>query len=194
MVKIPPQFKLILMCNNLPQIKDTVETKDQAFFNRTRVISCESTFCTKSHKDYHKVPLDEDEQFKLKLFFADANIRNKFDELIPGFLWLMLQDLNNYINYGMDEPPIEVMEATESYQQSNDIMLEFYNELIDKTDSEDDQLSIYQIYSSFKEWYSIAYPNSKIPPRNSLKEDMIKTYGLPDKNIWKNIKLKDISE
>jgi phage/plasmid-associated DNA primase len=125
------------------------------------------------------------------LFYADTNIRNKYDELIPGFLWLMLQDLNNYINYGMDEPPAEVMEATESYQQSNDILLEFYNELLEKTDSEDDQATIHQIYTAFKEWYVLAYPNSKIPSRNSLKDDMIKTYGMPDKNTWRQIKLKD---
>ena len=176
-----PQCKVIMSANDLPEVKNA---QDQAFFNRTGIIRCESTFCSKMHARYNEVPIDEAEQFEKKLFFADVDIRTKYDDIyVPGLLWILAQELNDVMIHGIEKPR-EVLEATEFYQRSNDSFRQFYNETFKQTDDEEDEITLPQAFMLFKTWHQEACPGSKIPSRNDLQSNMEKVYGHIAKNKW----------
>lgn len=188
---IEPQFIMVLYCNDLP---DTKNSQDQAFFNRSRVIKCESTFCTITDSKYHEIPHSEEEQFKQKLFKADPLIREKFDDiLIPGLLWLFKQELNDFLTHGV-EPPPEVLEATEIYQQSNDVFKQFYDENFKETDSEDDEVTLPQAFMIFKSWFAEAFPGKRMPSRNDLHKNMEKKYGKMTNYKWLHLTTSSTSD
>jgi len=180
---ITPQFKLIMSANELPSTRNS---QDQAFFNRTRVIRCESRFIKQSDYRHKDVPEDEDEQFAQKMFFADMTIEQRYDDVyIPGLIWIMANELNDVLKHGIQPPP-EVMEATECYQRANDVFRQFYSENLEKTDSEEDELSLAQAFMMFKDWYTQAFPNlvNRMPSRNDLQKNMEQQYGPIQKNKW----------
>lgn len=190
---ITPQFKVFMSANALPSTKNS---QDEAFFNRVRVIRCESRFIKPSDYRFKDIPESVEEQFAHKMFPADMTIEQRYDDVyIPGLIWIMAHELNNILTHGIHPPP-EVLEATESYQRSNDVLRQFYNENIVKTNNEEDELSLAQIFMLFKDWYAQAFPNlmNRMPTRNDLQKSMEQHYGPPKKTTWFGITTADPNE
>jgi len=187
---IVPQFKFFLSTNVLPSTKNS---QDQAFFNRTRVIRCESRFIKPTDFRKSQVPDSEEEQFKQKLFFADMKMEEQYDDVYaPGLCWILANELDSILTKGIFTPS-EVLEATESYQQANDVFRQFYTENFERTDNEEDEITLSSAFMMFKTWYNEAFPGaaSRMPSRNDLQKNMEGVYGVMQKNKWTSLKLMD---
>jgi len=161
-----PQFKIIVSCNDLPEIPFG---GDGGTWRRTRVISWSSKFIKK--EEYHK---EKEKMNELKskgkpyeyIFKRNDTLVDNFETWKQAFMWLLLKKY--YIKYkkeGLKEPK-KVIEHTENYKRDNDMYLEFIHEtLIEKEESKE---KISEVYKWFQEWFKCSYPSMKILPKKNL--------------------------
>ena len=147
-----PQFKMILTCNELPE----VPSDDGGTWRRIKVCNFSSRFC--ENPDASK------NEFKMDLELSD-----KFDRWKDVFI-SMLIDRHKHINPSSIVEPSEVRIATESYKQNNDIIGQFVNEkiIIDPSIKEP-RMSLAKLYNDFKIWTMSNVKGKKTPDRNQLK-------------------------
>ena len=150
-----PQFKLLLACNDLPDIP----SNDGGTWRRLRVLLFGSKFV-----ENPKAP----NEYKI-----DPHLVDKLDNLREAFLSLLVHYFGIYKKEGLSEPET-VIQYTKEYQAKSDIYMSFINEHLVKTDKEDDQISLIALYSIFKSWYKEAYSDHKIPTKKDLKEYLVK--------------------
>jgi len=153
-----PQFKIILTCNKLPNVK----ALDGGTWRRLRVVPFESKFVEKPEKPNH--------------FKRDPSIEDKINKTwARPFLWLLLNKYyKEYIEVGLQEPD-KVTEKSNEYQKKSDCYYEFLKEMTIKTDKDTDRENIGLLYSAFKPWYSQGY-NSKPPNKNEFDEYIKENY------------------
>jgi P4 family phage/plasmid primase-like protien len=167
-----PQFKMILTCNELPE----VPSDDGGTWRRIRVIEFLSKFCEK--------PTKKNE------FAMDLELSEKFDRWADVFI-SMLIERHKYINPNAIHEPMEVRIATESYKNNNDVIGQFVAEKLIIDNNMDDRLGIAKIYNDFRIWCFQNIPKGKkFPDRNQLKaylEKSIGPYPLDNKG-WKGLK------
>ena len=73
------------------------------------------------------------------------------------------------IDLGLDNlEPESVKSATDRYKTDSNVMLEFFNEALEK--DTDGYVVMNDIYEMFKGWYTNSYNDKKPPPRKKLKE------------------------
>ncbi|WEI28960.1 putative D5 family NTPase/ATPase [Largemouth bass virus] len=145
-MEIKPMFKLHVICNALPPIKDA----DQATWNRVRVVPFESTFVTPGTK----APADAKYVFQ-----ADTDITRKLERLAAPLAWYLVHcwahmqnETEKYI------PPPKVMEATLEYQKEHDLFRQFVQECL--AQNSESTLSCDEAYMLFKEWASVNCPHT----------------------------------
>jgi P4 family phage/plasmid primase-like protien len=175
MREITPMFKVVLMCNKPPNIFDA----DRAVWNRISVIPFESTFVTAED-----LPATEEEQLLEKKFPMDPEFSEKIPKMLKAFAWLLLDKFKqNGGKIGVE--PYKVHQATKAYRARNDILQQFTQELIEKDPM--GQLSIVELYTSFKQWYTnTGYSIRDLMTRQIFRDAMCKFLGEPDKkNVWK---------
>ena len=93
-----PQFKMILTCNELPE----VPSDDGGTWRRIRVIEFLSKFC--------------ENPTKANEFSMDLELSDKFDRWAETFM-SMLIERHKHINPNCIHEPMEVRIATESYKK-----------------------------------------------------------------------------
>jgi P4 family phage/plasmid primase-like protien len=166
-----PQFKMILTCNELPE----VPSDDGGTWRRIKVCNFSSRFC--ENPDASK------NEFKMDLELSD-----KFDRWKEVFI-SMLIDRHKHINPSSIVEPSEVRIATESYKQNNDIIGQFVNEkiIIDPSIKEP-RMSLSKLYNDFKIWTMSNVKGKKTPDRNQLKAYFEKLLDKPyDTKGWRGI-------
>lgn len=170
-----PQFKMILTCNELPE----VPSDDGGTWRRIRVVEFLSKFCEN--------PTKENE------FAMDLELSDKFERWTEPFM-SMLIERHKHINPNSIPEPMEVRIATESYKNNNDIIGQFITDkiIIDK-ENVDDRIAINNLYNEFRVWGADNIPKSKKrPDRNQLKayiEKKLGQYPLDNKG-WRGLKFK----
>ena len=173
-IEFKPQFKMILTCNELPEIP----SDDGGTWRRIRLIEFLSKFCEN--------PVKKNE------FNMDLELSDKFERWAETFM-SMLIDRHKNINPNNIHEPWEVRKATESYKSNNDIIGQFINEKIIKVDTTTDRISIAKAYNDFRVWCCDNVPKGKkIPDRNQIKAYFEKQYGLypHDNKGWRGLKYK----
>lgn len=170
-----PQFKMILTCNELPE----VPSDDGGTWRRIRVIEFKSKFCEN--------PVKSNE------FAMDLELTDKFERWTEP-LMSMLIERHKHINPNSIPEPMEVRIATESYKNNNDVIGQFISDriIIDK-DAVDERINITNIYNDFRVWASDNVPKTKKrPDRNQIKAYLEKTIGpYPvDNKGWRGLKYK----
>jgi P4 family phage/plasmid primase-like protien len=184
--EITPYFKLVFICNKLPNIKYA----DKATWNRIKVIPFESTFVR--HGD--KCPETYAEQLKEKRFPMDKNFYFKIPNMLEPFAWFLL----NYRIKMMDEEyiqasPYKVINATSKYRSKNDYLSEFIQDNIILDENE--LVSITDIFSVFKDWFRENHPNMNIPSKNELKDYLLDKWGEFEKrNKWKGYRIRNFND
>ncbi len=174
-----PQFKMILTCNELPE----VPSDDGGTWRRIRVVEFLSKFCENPTKPNE--------------FHMDLELTDKFERWTEPFMSMILER-HKYINPNNIHEPMEVRIATESYKNNNDLIGQFKNEklIIDK-ENITEKVGINSLYNVFRMWcYSNMPKNKKQPDRNQLRayfEKLIGPYPIDNKG-WKGIKIKDDEE
>jgi P4 family phage/plasmid primase-like protien len=174
--EITPMFKLHMICNKLPIIKDA----DNATWNRVRVIPFEATFLP-----VEECPKDITEQFAQKKFPVDKHFSvNKIPKLSEPLAWYLIQRWRLSRNTECVEPD-KVKVATSLYRQENDIYKHFEQQcIIDKPGT---KITIAVLYSYFKDWFKEEYPQFQIPPRTTFRTHFVGMWGNLIKNrFWLN--------
>ena len=183
------QFKIVIICNDLPKIKHS----DKAFWNRTKAIPFESKFT-------YEAPKSEAEQVRLKHF---PRINNFEDDLsIDAFIWILINHWQQYVkNKPYIKEPAKVKMVTNAYKKSNDNCLIYIeeniisNDMIDKKEPEM-KISLNELYSSYKYWHKESVGKSHIPVKNDIKEAFKKIWGPHDDNalFWKGYRIRKASD
>jgi len=132
-IEFKPQFKMILTCNNLPN----VPSDDGGTWRRIRVVEFTSRFCDNPDPDR------ENE------FLIDPELSDKFHHWKEYFMSLLIEYYKKYMETGITEPD-EVLQCTKEYQKNNDTFLEFVEQECERSD--EDFVSYVDIYAAFRLW------------------------------------------
>ena len=139
-IEFHPQFKLILTCNNLPDIP----ANDGGTWRRLRVVEFEMKFVDNPD------PNDPKQKKKNPYF------KNDFDVLKESLMSLLIYRFKHYKKHGLKEPN-KVTLYTSDYQRNSDIYLEYIVEKLVRTNSKQDLIKLSQLYDMFKVWYKRYY-------------------------------------
>jgi P4 family phage/plasmid primase-like protien len=151
-----PQFKMILACNELPE----VPSDDGGTWRRIRVIEFASKFC------------ENPDPKKPNEFCMDVQLNEKLEVCTDIFL-SMLIERHKTINPNKINEPREVINATQKYKNNNDIIGQYItdNIIIDPTCKE--KIGIMDIFNDFKQWSNKnVSKGKKVPDRNQLRSYM----------------------
>ena len=177
--EIQPMFKLVLICNDPPQLPYS----DKATWNRIRVIPFESTFCDSAPDSF-------EEQLKDKKFPKDPYFQDKVPKLTKAFAWVLLDHMKKCIKR---VEPEKVKLATADYRKKNDIYRQFVEESI--MDDKNSKITLVELYTQFKEWFKDSLPNHSIPVKNEVKDYFFKMWGTPDSGIvWKGYRIRTLQD
>ncbi len=161
-IEFKPQFKMVLTCNHLPN----VPSDDGGTWRRIRVVEFTSRFCENPNPENpNEFPMDKD-------------LCKKFEDWKEHFMALLIEYYRRYATEGIKEPD-EVMKCTRDYQRSNDIMMDFIEQEIDKVPGDDrSQLSLSDIFTRFQQWMKDNAPQMKsMITKKSLKAALEKNIG-----------------
>ncbi len=177
--EITPMFKLVLICNEPPQLP----YGDKAVWNRIRLIPFESTFCDDAPDTF-------EEQMQEKRFPKDRAFQDKIPGMVEAFAYYLLEHRKHMKR--KPEPP-KVKMATESYRKKNDIYRQFIEEVT--IDDESKSLSLLEMYGAFKDWFKESLPGHHIPVKNDVQIYFTKAWGEPGRGVkWKGKRLRTIQD
>jgi len=182
-IEFKPQFKMVLTCNHLPN----VPSDDGGTWRRIRVVEFTSRFCENpSPENPNEFPMDKD-------------LCKKFEDWKEHFMALLIEYYRKYAAEGIKEPD-EVMKCTRDYQRSNDIMMDFIEQEIDKVPGDDrSQISLSDIFTRFQQWVKDNAPQMKsMITKKTLRAALEKNIGKVHKcngiEIFKECKLRSMSD
>jgi P4 family phage/plasmid primase-like protien len=170
-----PQFKMILACNELPE----VPSDDGGTWRRIRVVEFSSRFC------------ENPDPQKPNEFSMDLQLSEKLERYADIFL-TMLIERHKGINPNKINEPREVINATQKYKNNNDIIGQYLEEQITYDEKLKDKMGIMDIYNDFKQWsHTNVAKSKKLPDRNQIRSYLEKIYGIYDGKGWKGLKFKN---
>tara|TARA_B100000214_G_scaffold375465_1_gene361949 strand:+ start:5975 stop:8710 length:2736 start_codon:yes stop_codon:yes gene_type:complete len=123
-----PQFKIVLMCNDLPHLGGN----DGGIWRRIEVVKYISKF-----SDNPRPTKTDPHQFE-----ADLSLTAKLEKWNLIFMMKLLEKYQSYDKEGTQPPP-QVKEETKLYKTSSDIFANWFDDYIEETDE----------FSSFEELY-----------------------------------------
>lgn len=173
-IEFKPQFKMIMTCNELPE----VPSDDGGTWRRIRVIEYISRFVDNPDPNN---PLE---------FPIDPDISEKLERWSDTFI-SMLVDHHKKMDSKTLVEPMEVRIATEGYKKNNDVIGQYVTDKIIKTDQVSDRLQLQKLFMDFKTWaYNNVTKGKKLPDRGQLRAYMEKTYGAypGDGKGWRALK------
>lgn len=150
-IEFKPQFKMILTCNNLPN----VPSDDGGTWRRIRVVEFTSKFC------------ENPDSQKENEFEADTDLPEKFSVWKEHFMSMLIEYYKMYLEKGLTEPD-EVLHCTKEYQKNNDIFLEFVETEFER--SEEEMITYNDVLSSYKLWCK----DNNVQPVSTKKKEFIK--------------------
>lgn len=176
-IEFKPQFKMILTCNELPE----VPSDDGGTWRRIRVVEFTSKFT------------DNPDARNPKEFAVDLELSDKFDRWADMFVSMLIEHHKKMDVKNITEP-MEVRIATEGYKKNNDAIGQYISEKIVRDDDSADRVQLTKAYNDFKVWaYQALQKGKKIPDRNQFRAYMEKLFGVypSDGKGWKGIRYLD---
>lgn len=131
-----PQFKLVLLCNKMPQIKGW----DYGTWRRIRVVNFTSSFVDQPN------PNNPNEYAK------DKRLPEKFEKWREAFMWMLIEYLKAYKKGGLKEP-IQVIQASKDYKKRSDSFMQFIDDNFECTGNEHDKMLTTEVVDAFKMWW-----------------------------------------
>lgn len=176
-VEFRPQFKMIMTCNELPE----VPSDDGGTWRRIRVIEYKSKFT------------DNPDPMNPLEFPLDSELLEKFDKWADIFISMLIAH-HGTMDFKKIQEPDEVKVATESYKKNNDLIGQYIMERLEKDDTCRDKILISKVYQDFKSWALQVVSKSKIPDRNQFRANMERIFGVYPLNGrgWQGIRYKSI--
>ena len=158
-----PQFKMVLCCNDKPELPE----RDEGTWRRVR----NTEFISKFTRDIHpEAALD---------FKIDVELSERFDTWSEHFMALLLEYHKKYKTNGLRVPD-EIMEYTNEYRAQSNMFRDFFR---DKVEYEPNitpacYLTIDRIYESYRVWHrGVSADNKKMAPRKKLRTYLDEKYG-----------------
>jgi P4 family phage/plasmid primase-like protien len=167
-----PQFKLIVTCNNLMEIK----SNDHGTWRRIRTVPFLSLFTKNPVKN------DKDKPYQFQL---DEYIDEKFDSWKEVFASMLVE--RAFKTNGMVKDCKIVMEKSNEYRQSQDYISEFVNDRIMKDPN--GKIKKTELNNEFTIWHSANY-GGRCPGPKDLHEYMDKEFGRQKAQCWSGIKIR----
>ena len=160
-IEFKPQFKMIMTCNELPE----VPSDDGGTWRRIRVIEYISRF------------LDNPDPNNPKEFPIDPDLVEKLERWSDTFISMIIDHHKKFDAKTLVEP-MEVRIATEGYKKNNDVIGQYVGEKIQNTGVPSDRLQLQKLFQDFKAWAFLnVAKGKKLPDRGQLRAYMEKTYG-----------------
>jgi P4 family phage/plasmid primase-like protien len=175
-IRYKPQFKLLLTCNELPNIP----SRDGGTWRRLRVSPWESEFV--------------DEPKRANQFKKDYDLTEKLEQWSGAFLWYLITIWYPvYKKEGLKEPA-KVTYFTNKYKKDSDIFYEFLDSNYVFTKNDNDFEEHNMVYAAMKYWYSDAM-NGKCPyKKKQLVEYLTKNNYNSKNGCLYGVKFKEANE
>jgi phage/plasmid-associated DNA primase len=182
-------FKLIFMCNRIPNIPNA----DSAVMDRFLIIPYLSTWSDNA-------PDDEVEQYKTRTFKKDPFFERKIPDMAKAMGWIMVQYFPLYAEEGITPPQI-VKEYTTRHWEEHDTYISYIHERITTAWKDpatqlvrDDNatLSASNLFGDFRRWFTSYYPGVQVPNQQRLRDELIMPKRLGPQNgkrQWLGIKI-----
>lgn len=179
-VEIKILFKLILICNKLPNLG----TSDRATWNRLRVIPFEATFCVDAPDTYEQQLLE-------KRFPIDTNFHEKIPDLVEPLAFFLLNRRKHSTK--LHPEPEKVLMATNEYRKRNDSYRQYIEERIDECATA--KITLTELYTDYKQWHRESLPGFAFPVKNDVKAYFCKIWGTTDtKATWLGYKIRTLND
>jgi P4 family phage/plasmid primase-like protien len=172
MVRFIPQFKLVVLANNLMEIK----VQDHGTWRRIKVVDFMSLFTAKPAVGDKTKPYQ---------YLLDPSIPLKFDEWKTVFMALLVEIVLKTDGKVKDCPRVQA--SSDAYRASQDVISEFINDKI--VACEGMTLKKTQLNFEFSSWHQNTYGN-KGPKAKDVHEAIDKKYGKCKTNGWANIRIR----
>lgn len=178
MVKFTAKFITLFICNDIPECDDI----DNAFSKRLRCINFPTEF------------VDEPKNINQKKI--NVNINKNFEFWRNDFMLLLIEYYKKYTQTHQLTATDNILLWTNKYKEDTDMYLQFLNECTEESES---HLRSTVLYDTFKSWFKINNPNTKIPNNREFMSNLkkynkmaehVKIDGITKYGI-KNIKLKN---
>ena len=157
-----PQFKLFLLCNQLPH----VPSDDGGTWRRIRVVEFGSKFVDNPSAD------------RPNEFPIDLELSSKLDSWKEHFMAILIEYHKRYTTTSLVEPPA-VLQCTQDYQRTNDHLADFVDCCIEKaaSSSSSPPLSIDDAMIQLKAWLASDNVPMKAPKRQVLQRYLDRALG-----------------
>jgi P4 family phage/plasmid primase-like protien len=164
-----PQAHLFLCCNNLPTIKGN----DGGTWRRIRDIVHSSSF---------KEILTDEDKDNDRVFKKDPHMEEKLESWTSILMSLLIHyyekyKKNDYIIY----EPESVKSSTKEYQKSNDIFLNFIEEIYDIDKNRENIILLKDIYEEYTRWFVDQGYVEKAFSKPLVKKHLERLYGVEKK-------------
>lgn len=181
--EIQLMFKTILMCNKVP----VIPTGGKAVKNRALIVPFLSTWVSNP-------PVNEEDQFKQRLFKKDPFFERCLPELAKAFMWIMVTKYADYVSGGLTQPPI-VKQTTEGYWHENDVYQNFLSDTVVRAVTEKGETDLNShilhadLYREFKSWFKDNCPGQKVPDSKTAFQDFNRILGKQSNKKWHGLRI-----
>lgn len=131
-----PQFKMVLCCNDKPELPE----KDEGTWRRVRNTEFMSRFT-------YDIDAEKCLHFKI-----NEDLAENFENWAEPFMAILIEYHKKYKKIGLQTPD-EILEYTESYRAQNDHLRDFVADRIECDVHSDAYLAIGDIYVEYRAWY-----------------------------------------
>jgi P4 family phage/plasmid primase-like protien len=136
-----PNFKMILLCNDIPEI----DASDKAIWLRCRCLAFPTSFVFDP-----KLPHEKE---------IDLDLSSKIPNWRLAFFHLLLEKYNCYLSEGLKMTP-NMYERTRNYQAESDMYFSWINERIEKSTN---HIHTCTLYEDYKNWHIKNCSSVKMP-------------------------------
>jgi putative DNA primase/helicase len=91
----------------------------------------------------------------------DKNLATKLTQELPGIFNWAIAGLKEYYRIGLSEPD-DVTTAVRTYKNDQDILLDFFTERYEFTESERDRIRASDLYNDYKSWWNEVEPTKPL--------------------------------
>jgi P4 family phage/plasmid primase-like protien len=154
-----PQFKLVLCCNDKPQLPPN----DEGTWRRVR----NTEFIT----SYRHKP-DESRVLQFKI---DESLSEKFDNWTEPFMSILIHYHKLYKKYGLMIPD-EINEYTQEYRATGNHFRDFVNEQFEEIQDDSGSVRLLQAYDAYRQWYSDNHADKNWKKRKEFQAFMDEKY------------------
>lgn len=148
----PPTHTLFLLTNH----KMRAAAHDQAFWNRVRLINCPYSFVPR--------PMGPNQRLR-KPGLKDEIVA----EEAAGVIAWIVRGYRLYLEEGL-EPPAAVLEETALYRREEDIMEDYMETCVEKTQDNEFYAPLGELYDLFKGWHIFNLGRQDLPTKNRFSK------------------------